>query len=253
MAVDNRIDIMGCPVDALTLEETLQRITARMDGGERTRHMCVNAGKVNQMLENLGVRKAVRSADIISADGIGIVLAARALGRRLPERVTGIDVMGRLIGLAAERGWRPYFLGARPEVVEAVVLRFEHEYPSLDVAGYRDGYWSKDEEPDVVAGVRASGADLLFVALGTPQKELFQARWSNELGVPFMMGVGGAFDVFSGRVRRAPKWVMRLGAESLYRWTKAPNKAMTKRIAGNGLFLVRLAQARFSGFRVPAD
>ena len=108
-------------------------------------------------------------ADLINADGMSVVLAARALGIPVPERVTGIDLMGELVRLAAEKGWRPYFFGAREEVVRAVVEIYRQRYPALRVAGWRNGYFSAHEEPAIVKEIRDSGADILFVAMTSPR------------------------------------------------------------------------------------
>jgi len=248
---EKRVDLMGCPVDALTMEETLERVEALIAEGTPHQHMCVNAAKVDQMAHDPELRAAVRESALISADGVGVLIAGRILGVPLPERVTGIELMARLIERAAEKGWRPYFLGARPEVVEACVEHFRALHPNLEVAGYHHGYFDASEEEALVQGIRDTRSDLLFVALGTPQKEVFQHRWLPVLGIPFSMGVGGSFDVFAGRTPRSPAWARDRGLEWAWRLAHEPRRLWRRNFVENTRFLLRVARARVFGYRLP--
>jgi N-acetylglucosaminyldiphosphoundecaprenol N-acetyl-beta-D-mannosaminyltransferase len=156
---------------------------------------------------------------LINADGQPIVWASRLLGRALKERVTGIDLFGALIDRCGERGFRPYLLGARQEVVDKVAALLQ---PKVKLAGWRNGYW--DDDAAVVAQIRQAKPDLLFVAMSSPKKELFLKRWKDQLQVPFVMGVGGTFDVVAGLVSRAPKWMQAGGLEWLYRLGQEPRR-----------------------------
>jgi N-acetylglucosaminyldiphosphoundecaprenol N-acetyl-beta-D-mannosaminyltransferase len=126
---------------------------------------------------------------------------------------------------SGECGWRVFLLGARAEVVAAVADTYRRRYPALVIAGWRDGYWQGEAEEALVAEqVRASGADLLFVAIGSPMKEQFLGRWQATMRIPFAMGVGGSFDVAVGRVKRAPRWMQRAGLEWFYRFLQEPRR-----------------------------
>ena len=140
----------------------------------------------------------------------------------LKARVTGVDLMEHLIGRASKRGYRLYFLGARPAVVEAVVERAQRENPGVAIAGWRDGYWSPDEESRVVRAIADARPDILFVAIGSPSKEQFIARWKDTIAAPFLMGVGGSFDIYAGTTKCAPGWVQRIGFEWLFRLSQEP-------------------------------
>ena len=153
-----------------------------------------------------------------------VVWAARLLGKPLKERVAGIDLFEALMRRAGEKGWRVFLLGACEEVVAAVADTYRRRYPDLAIAGWRNGYWTVDEEAQVAAQVRASSADLLFVAISSPKKEQFLGRWQAEMRIPFAMGVGGTFDVAIGRVRRAPRWMRRAGLEWFYRFLQEPRR-----------------------------
>lgn len=247
VAAERRVHVLGCPVDALTLAETVAWVDRHLQipGRPLVQHAALNAAKLVAMQKDAALREAVRRCGLISADGQSIVWAARWLGGHLPERVTGIDLMEALVELAARRGYRVYFLGARPPVVEAVVQRYRERYPRLVVAGWRDGYFRPDEEAGVVAAIRESGADILFVAMGTPQKELFLSRNLTALGVPFAMGVGGSFDVVAGLTKRAPGLWQQFGLEWLFRLIQEPRRMWRRYLVGNTAFLWLVIKARW--------
>jgi N-acetylglucosaminyldiphosphoundecaprenol N-acetyl-beta-D-mannosaminyltransferase len=241
-----RITVLDLPVDDLTMEETLDAIDRFIAVGGVHQHVVVNVSKVVQASHDLELRSVIAACDLINADGQPILWAARLLGTPLRERVTGVDLMGRLIERAADRGHRLYLLGARPEVVAAVATRIRAEAPGAVVAGWRDGYWSPEEEADVVSAIAAARPDILFVAFGSPAKERFLARWKDTIGAPFVMGVGGSFDVYAGRVKRAPAWMRRFGLEWLFRVSQEPGR-MWRRYAGDAsrfAWLVLRAWAR---------
>ena len=132
--------------------------------------------------------------------------------------------MYRLLELANQRGHAVFLLGATEAVNAAVAARIQQCYPACRLAGRRDGYFSEAEEAEVARQIRDSGADILFVAMSPPRKELFLRRWSDEMGIPVCHGVGGSFDVFAGLTRRAPLWMQRAGLEWLYRIWQEPRR-----------------------------
>lgn len=215
---------MGCEADNLTMEETLARIGDFVRSGRPHQHVVVNVDKVVKAARDPRLRKIINSCDLINADGMPIVWASRMLGTPLKERVTGVDLFEQLLKRAARDGWGVYFLGAREEVVSAVAKLAPHRCSGLNVVGYRNGYWKAEEEAEVVRGIRAANPQLLFVAISSPKKEHFLAKYQAELGVPFTMGVGGTFDVYVGRVTRAPVWMQRSGLEWFYRFLQEPRR-----------------------------
>ncbi len=246
---ERRRPFMGLPLDCLTMAETLAAVDDVVEARVPRQHVVLNVGKVVMADRDPKLAAIIHECAIVNADGAGVVWGARFLGVPVPERVTGIDLFLGLVERAAERGWRPFFLGARPEVVSEVVERARAANPGLVVAGARDGYWSDDEDADVVAEIRRSGADLLFVAITSPKKEYWLARWIEELGVPFSMGVGGAFDVVAGVTRRAPRWTQRVGLEWLFRLVQEPRRMWKRYLVGNSRFAVMLVTARMRRLR----
>jgi N-acetylglucosaminyldiphosphoundecaprenol N-acetyl-beta-D-mannosaminyltransferase len=246
-----RIKIMGVPVDALSMDQTVDKIIGHIERGELTQHMAINPGKVVRMMEDPGVRKTVRRCEVISADGIGFVWASRFLGMPLPERVTGIELMDRLLQVASERGLKPYFLGAKEEVVVAAVEHYQQKHPELCFAGYRNGYFKPEEEAGIADAIRDSGADMLFVAISSPKKEQFLGGWRDRMQVPYCMGVGGSFDVIAGKVDRAPDWMQRYGLEWSYRWIQEPRRMLRRNVVDTPKFLALALTYRLTGLEVP--
>jgi len=234
MTAPDRILLMGCPVDRISQAQALERIADAMATGRVLRHTALNTAKLVKMRRDLDLGHDVATSEMVTADGMGIVLAARLLGQPLPGRVTGIALMEETLALCARHGFRPYLLGARPAVLETAIIRLRARHPALRLAGWRDGYFQPSDEPGIVAAINRSGADCLFVALPTPMKERFLAR--NRLSAPFVMGVGGSFDVLAGLVTRAPGWMRRAGLEWLYRTMQEPRRMWRRYLSTNTVF-----------------
>lgn len=184
----------------------------------------INAAKLVSMDQDRELGRAVRECEVILADGMGVVIAVGVLHGKRIQRLTGIDLMEQLVKRSAEKGYSIYFLGAKPEILDKMLERFRDEYPGLKVAGQHHGYFSKEDESEIVQQIRDSKADILFVAMGTPAKEMWIDRNHESLGVPICMGVGGSFDVFSGYVKRAPRWLQRIGLEWFFRFVQEPRR-----------------------------
>jgi len=216
--------MMGCLIDNLSMEETLQVIEGFIKSGRPHQHVVVNVDKVVKANRDPELRRIVNECALINVDGMPVVWASRLLGKPLKERITGVDLFEALMGRAAAKGWRVYFLGAREEVVSGVNALYRDKYPALQIAGYRNGYWSAAEEHDVVDEIARSRPDLLFVAISSPRKEQFLSQYQSAMRVPFAMGVGGTFDVVVGKVKRAPLWMQRWGFEWFYRFLQEPRR-----------------------------
>jgi N-acetylglucosaminyldiphosphoundecaprenol N-acetyl-beta-D-mannosaminyltransferase len=223
--MNERITLMGCQVDNLSMEETLGRIEQFIQSGRPHQHVVVNVDKLVKASRDPQLRQIINDCALINADGMPVVWASRLLGKPLKERVAGVDLFEALMRRAGEKGWRVFLLGAREEVVSKVADTYRRKYPRLVLAGYRNGYWKGEaEELDVVRQIRDSRADLLFVAISSPKKEQFLGRYQAEMKIPFAMGVGGTFDVAIGRVKRAPVWMQKSGLEWFYRFLQEPRR-----------------------------
>lgn len=242
--MSKRVKFLNTYVDALTMEETLEKIKDHIENKDCVQHVVINAGKVNLMQENEELTKIINECPLINADGQSIVWGSKILGNPLPERVAGIDIFIELVKISAEKGYRPYFFGAKEEVVIEVVRKFKEKYPDLDVAGYRNGYFSQEESKSIAENINKSGADILFVAFSSPMKEFWIREHMEIMQVPFAMGVGGSFDVVAGKTTRAPKWMQKCGLEWFHRFIQEPRRMFKRYIVGNIKFVKLVLQSK---------
>ncbi|MDG5801066.1 WecB/TagA/CpsF family glycosyltransferase [Marinilabiliaceae bacterium ANBcel2] len=238
--------VLNIPVQALSMSETLDFIKNRIDTNEFTQHVVVNAGKIVSMQKDEALRQSVLDADMINADGMSVVWASRFLGRALPARVAGIDLMLELVKMAHEQGYKCFFFGARQEVVEKVVETFNQEYSPEIIAGFRNGYFNDNEEEQIASEISKSGAHMLFVAMSSPKKEIFVNKYKKLMNVPFVMGVGGSFDVVAGITKRAPRWIQKIGLEWFFRFIQEPRRMWRRYLVGNSKFIMLVLKSRFN-------
>ncbi|MES2149182.1 MAG: WecB/TagA/CpsF family glycosyltransferase [Pseudomonadota bacterium] len=246
-----RITMMGCQVDNLTMAETIEKIDGFVRSGLPHQHVVVNVDKLVKASRDAELRRVINDCALVNADGMPVVWASRLLGVPLKERVAGVDLFDALIRRASEQGWRVFLLGAREEVLQALQQRYRQQYPTLQLAGMRNGYWQGEAGDEAVAEeIRNSRPDLLFVALGSPKKEQFLRRYLARMQVPFAMGVGGSFDVASGRVKRAPLWMQQWGLEWFYRFLQEPRRMFRRYFIDDMAFiwlLIKEAARRKAG------
>lgn len=240
-----RIDVLGIPIDVLTLPQTVARIARFVSDGGLHLVVTANPEIIEHATRKPAMRRLLQSADLCTADGHGVLLGARILGKALPERVTGIELAEAICAQSGRQGWRIYFLGSEPGVVDEAVRNLQARYPDLLLAGCHHGFFRDGGENDVIEDIRASKADVLLAGLGSPYQEMFIQRYQWEMQVPVGIGVGGSFDVFSGRVQRAPAWVRRLRLEWLYRIAGDPKR--WRRAMALPRFVFKVLKERFTG------
>ena len=242
-----RVDDAGVDVDRLPLKlfglslvnmtqsRALDALFADFDKPKRVAF--VNAHCVNVMKRNAQYLSALKQATLLLPDGSGIGLAARMSGQHLAANLNGTDLFPPLCARAAREGKSIYLLGARPGVAKAAADEMVSRYPNLQIAGAQDGYFSTDTQEAVVDAINNSGADILLVATGVPHQDLWIRQWSSRLKPNLVMGVGGLFDYYSGRIPRAPLWVRKLGSEWVWRLLQEPVRMAGRYLLGNPLFI----------------
>jgi len=231
---ERRINFLGCPIDLLTSDTLLQEIGRNIDNRAGARVIqFVNANKVAQVREDTEMERIMWRSDYSLADGQPLLPMARLLGLRIPERIDGIGLMGKLLALANRRGYSIYLLGAKQPVVEACIEKIKRDYPNIRIAGYRNGYFTNDQAQHVVEKVREASPDILFLGMGSPMKERFAHKYANDLGASVIQGVGGSFDVMAGLVKRAPRWLQVIGFEWLYRIIQEPRRMFWRYVKTN--------------------
>lgn len=233
----NRINIFNCPIDTYTMDETVSKIDESIQNKAHLHHVVVNAAKLVHMQKDKELYESVVSSDIVNPDGQAVVWASRFLGQPLSERVAGIDLMQNLVKLSHEKNYKVFFFGAKEEVVKGVVDKYSAMYSEDIIAGYRNGYFGKDEEEFIAKQIASSGADILFVAITSPTKEIFLNTYKDIIDIPFIMGVGGSFDVVAGKVSRAPVWMQKAGLEWFYRFLQEPRRMWKRYLVTNSLFI----------------
>jgi N-acetylglucosaminyldiphosphoundecaprenol N-acetyl-beta-D-mannosaminyltransferase len=239
--------LFGIRVDAVTRQQAVQRCLDAVPTATPLEVGVVNAAKVVKMRQNPDLAKSVSGCGLILADGQSVVWASRLLRQPLPERVAGIDLFEDLLGAAERNGMSVYLLGAKPEVIEAAVLNVRRRWPELRIAGYRDGYFTDEQQGDVADAIRQSGAQLLFLGMTSPKKEIFCARYGRRTGASLVHGVGGSIDIMSGVTRRAPRVWQRLGMEWAYRTVQEPGRMLPRYLRTNTAFIVLVAREWLRG------
>lgn len=223
MKIDS-VNILGTKVANMSMTEVLEWIRIMVEQGKPRHIVTANAEILHKAYLEPDFMRVLEKADLVTADGSGVMWAARALGNPLPERVTGIDLVNHIFSLAEEKEWKVYFLGAAPEVVEKAVLNTLSKHPLLRVTGFQHGYYSQEETAGIVANISSIKPDVILVAMGVPRQELFIQEYLKDLNVPIAIGVGGSFDVMAGIAKRAPVWMQHGGLEWLYRLYKQPSR-----------------------------
>ncbi|WP_245737224.1 WecB/TagA/CpsF family glycosyltransferase [Maribacter orientalis] len=228
------------------MAETLNKIEEGIAQRKQIQHVVVNAGKIVAMQNDEQLRQSVNESDLINADGQAVVWASKILGKPLKERVAGIDLMENLVELAHKKKYKIFFFGAKEAVVSKVLENYSKLYSHSIIAGYRDGYFDKQDEEQIAREISDSGANILFVAISSPTKENFLYQNRDLLNkVSFVMGVGGSFDVVAGKVKRAPLWMQNIGLEWFYRFLQEPNRMWRRYLVGNSKFIYYVVKEKF--------
>ncbi|WP_108668932.1 WecB/TagA/CpsF family glycosyltransferase [Peribacillus acanthi] len=212
----------GVNVSPLSYDEILQDIEGRMLKNEQSTIIAVNPEKVMKAQEDEQLCELINNSTYQIPDGIGILLASKLKKGNITSRVTGVDMMDKLLEFASQKGYKVFLYGAKEEVVKKAKEKIEEKYPTITISGYENGY-VKDMDA-LVHKINESQADMLFVAMGSPRQELWIREHMPKLNVKVFQGVGGSFDVFAGHVQRAPEFYRNLGLEWFYRLMKEPHR-----------------------------
>lgn len=242
---ENKINILGFHIDNIRMAEAILKISGFIK--DRTPHQVITANSLmlNAALENKRLKEVFRRSHLVVPDSIGILLAGKILGKPLAERVPGIDLMYQLFALCQKERYSIYLLGAKPGVAAQAAENIRRQFPRLNIAGTHHGYFTDREEDLVIEEICSQKPDILFVGLNIPHQELWIDQRLNSLGVPVMIGVGGSFDVISGRIKRAPAAMQKLGLEWLWRTIVEPWRV--KRIILLPVFLWHIYRQKWHG------
>jgi len=221
----------------LNVQQTISLVEEYVKQKEPLHLMGVNADKINELNENERLKQIVNSCGIINADGASVIKASRYLGRPLPERVAGIDLMESLVRLSAKRGYTVYLLGAKQEVVEKTAKVLRNKYPQLNIVGIHNGYFKESDWAAIANELKDKDPSFVFVGITSPLKEYLIEYLQDKGCKSVFMGVGGSFDVISGNIPRAPKWMQKNGLEWLFRVMQEPKRLFKRYFVGNWKFI----------------
>lgn len=224
MSSMRQIRILGVRIDDVTEQEALVHIVDWIAADKPHQLVTVNPEFVIEARRNSAFQRVLAAADLATADGFGIMLAARWRRMPLRERVTGIGLSHRIAEHAAQKGWRIFLLGAAPGIAEQAAAVLEASYPGLHIVGCYPGSPHPEEEESIRSRIRAAKPHVLLVAYGHPAQDLWIARNQPLLRVPVAIGIGGSFDEIAGVVPSAPQWMQRLGLKWLYRLMTQPQR-----------------------------
>lgn len=234
--------LFGIHLDAMRMEDVIDRCRTALVTRSRILFGVLNAAKVVNLHKDPLLRNSLMDCDIMLADGQSVVWASKLLRRPLPERITGIDLFEQLLALAHQDGRSVYLLGAKPDVLAEMERRLQQRFPGLRIAGSHHGYFSTAESHDIADEIKASRADMLFLGITSPKKEIFLGTHGPSLGVPILHGVGGSFDIMAGITARAPERWQRLGMEWAYRVLQEPRRLWWRYLSTNTAFLYMTAR-----------
>lgn len=218
------MDILGVPVTPFTMDQAVAWLMQRTAEKKVTQVVTANAEIIMMCQKMPEYRALLQKTDLVLPDGAGTVWAGRKLGYKVPERVAGYDLFLKILEYSANHGTKIFLFGAAPGVGEAAKAKAEALFPGVQISGLRNGYFTKEDEPDIIKEINASGAEVLFAALGAPKQEFWLAQHRDELTPPLRIGLGGSFDVLAGKMQRAPKWMQKASLEWLFRLYKQPSR-----------------------------
>lgn len=232
------IHIWGIKINPLSRTEIIDLIDKHISSNESVFHLTgVNPETIVLAQQVPSLQKAINSSDIVSIDNMLVATFLRLLGYKIPERAASPDVFEQLLALANLKGYSVFFLGAEEEILQRMKGILKIRYPSLTIIGSRNGYYKFEEELSIVEEIGRLKPDMLFIALPSPQKELFILNYKNTIGARFAFGIGGAFDCQAGKVKRAPLWMRSIGLEGIHRALQNPSNYGNRWIKYNLKFL----------------
>jgi N-acetylglucosaminyldiphosphoundecaprenol N-acetyl-beta-D-mannosaminyltransferase len=251
-----QISFLGVRIDNFTMAEASTQIVALTSAAESSQVSFVNADCVNIACKDADYRAVLSRSRLVLADGIGVRLAGAILNQNVRENVNGTDMLPYLCAALEQANLGIYLLGGKPGVAEDVAKWIAEHFPALAISGHRDGFFTSEQQPEVASAIEQSGASIVLVALGCPRQEKWIAEWidrsaaknSSEISsttAKVLIGVGGLFDFYSGRIPRAPVWIRELGMEWLYRFSQEPGRMWRRYFVGNFKFLYRVMGERF--------
>lgn len=238
-----KVDFLGLSFDRVTMDQAVARIEEFVHESTPHKIFCPNVALLIWSRRNEELRRFYETCDLLPAEGMGIYSALHLLSDSLPELFSAVFLFFNLIDLAAKKGYKLYLLGTKQEILENTVQSLKHKYPTLNIVGYQNGYFTPDDEPQIVKEISRIRPDILFLGMSSPLKEFFVKRNLQQMEVPVCIGVGGTFDVVAGVFKLAPNWMRKLGLEWFYRLVQEPRRMWKRYLSTNSIFAYLVIKA----------
>ncbi len=234
----NKVSIMGVNFDALTIDMALEKVKLLIDKGTSSLIVTPNPEMLVDSSRNPKLKQALNEASLSIPDGIGVIYGAKILNKPLKTRVTGIDLMTKILGFLSESKGSYFLFGSKPDVAKKAATKINEQFTGITCAGTHHGYFKDEDEKNIISMINEAKPDVLFVGLGSPKQETWVYNNLDKLNATVCMCIGGAIDVYSGNIQRAPKWISKIGFEWLYRAIKEPKRF--KRLLKIPVFFVKI-------------
>lgn len=238
------IKIFNIKIHPFSKKEFLEMIELNINQGKQITQNGINAASINELTNNADLVEAYNNSDLLNIDGMSMVWALRFLGYSAPERVACPDLANDILEMAERENYSIFFLGANKSSLSFAIKNLEKKFPNLHIAGFHDGYFKKEEEIGIVKMINKVKPDILFLGMPSPQKELFIEKYKRQLKIKYSFGVGGYFDILSGKTKRAPLWVQNRGMEWFWRFAQEPRRLWHRYMIGNIKFIKLVLQEK---------
>jgi N-acetylglucosaminyldiphosphoundecaprenol N-acetyl-beta-D-mannosaminyltransferase len=239
------IEFFGIKINPLTRDEFISIIESKLENGSQVVQNGVNAASIIEIVNNDFLKNAINNSDLVNIDGMSVYFALNFLGRRVPERVACPDLAEDILGLAEKNNYCLFLFGADDKSVRASKEKLIEKYPGLRIAGFRNGYFNREDEQEIVELINEANPDILFLGMPSPKKELFIEKYRDSLNFKYCLGVGGYFNILAGSTKRAPDWVQNIGMEWFYRLIQEPNRLWRRYMIGNTKFIWMVLKEKF--------
>ena len=223
--MSERAEILGVQVDIVTMAQAVERVENLIRAKKNSLVATANAEMIMRATKDEELKKILNAADLVVPDGAGTVWAANHLGYEMPERVAGFDLVQELMRISPAKKFKIFLFGSAPGVADKAKAKAEELYPGIKIVGTRNGFFSPEDEPEIIAQIKKSRPHILLAALGVPKQEKWLAAHKDELKIPVSIGVGGTFDVMAGVMKRGPLWMQKAKLEWLFRGLMQPSRA----------------------------
>ena len=239
------IKIFKIKIHLLCKQEFLDIINLNLREGNQIVQNGVNAASIIGLKNNNELIHAYNNSDLINVDGMSMVWALRFFGYSVPERVACPDLAKDILAIAEKENYSIFLFGAKEESLIQSLKKLKEEYPKLNLVGHRNGYYKITEESAIVEMINNSNPDILLLGMPSPKKELFVEKYKDQLQVKYLFGVGGFFDILSGKLKRAPVWMQNRGLEWVYRFIQEPRRMGHRYIIGNIQFIILVLKEKW--------